>query len=371
MRSFAETTRSYETWMAERLDLKPGGMEPDRTHWQRFEAGLRRKHARMAENPAAFLRGSFYWWLERWQELPPVIRNAPRLLAVGNVHAENFGVWRDEEGRLAWGINDFDESHELPFTSDLLRLATSLTLATDEPIADELLKSYRKGLKAEGRIFLLESAHAWLRKLAIVPVETSEMWWKLFADATDTAAIDIEAAELLRQRLPRNAQLDKFVYREAGLGSLGRARYVALAEWQGGPLAREAMTLLPSAAHWFAGTYGDPAQAYRAVLRRAWRAHDPTLQLDRRWVIRRLSPEARKLELDEIRNFGRITRFVRAMGAELANVHLGTATSVAALRQYLRAMPRHWLGQATEEMAAAIRDDWRAFRHEVAAQERR
>ena len=24
---------------------------------------------------------------------------------------ENFGTWRDAEGRLIWGINDFDEAH--------------------------------------------------------------------------------------------------------------------------------------------------------------------------------------------------------------------------------------------------------------------
>jgi len=32
------------------------------------------------------------------------------VLAVGDLHVENFGTWRDAEGRLIWGVNDFDES---------------------------------------------------------------------------------------------------------------------------------------------------------------------------------------------------------------------------------------------------------------------
>ena len=31
-------------------------------------------------------------------------------LSVGDLHVENFGTWRDSEGRLIWGINDFDEA---------------------------------------------------------------------------------------------------------------------------------------------------------------------------------------------------------------------------------------------------------------------
>ena len=47
------------------------------------------------------------------------------VLAIGDLHLENFGTWRDAEGRLVWGINDFDEAWALPYTNDLIRLATS------------------------------------------------------------------------------------------------------------------------------------------------------------------------------------------------------------------------------------------------------
>ena len=58
-----------------------------------------------------------------------MLARAPRALAVGDLHVENFGTWRDVEGRLIWGINDFDEAWRLPYTNDLVRLATSALLA--------------------------------------------------------------------------------------------------------------------------------------------------------------------------------------------------------------------------------------------------
>jgi uncharacterized protein (DUF2252 family) len=35
----------------------------------------------------------------------------------------------DIEGRLCWGVDDFDESYPLPYTKDLVRLATSAKIA--------------------------------------------------------------------------------------------------------------------------------------------------------------------------------------------------------------------------------------------------
>ena len=47
------------------------------------------------------------------------------MLAVGDIHIENFGTWRDNDGRLIWGVNDFDEAAEMPYALDLVRLTTS------------------------------------------------------------------------------------------------------------------------------------------------------------------------------------------------------------------------------------------------------
>ena len=49
-----------------------------------------------------------------------------KLKGVGDLHVENFGTWRDVEGRLVWGVNDFDEAYALPYTNDLVRLVASV-----------------------------------------------------------------------------------------------------------------------------------------------------------------------------------------------------------------------------------------------------
>ena len=51
------------------------------------------------------------------------------VLSVGDLHLENFGTWRDADGRLVWGVNDFDEAAVMPYVLDLVRLVTSIQLA--------------------------------------------------------------------------------------------------------------------------------------------------------------------------------------------------------------------------------------------------
>jgi hypothetical protein len=40
---------------------------------------------------------------------------APRVLCVGDLHVGSFGTWRDAEGRLCWGVDDFDDAYPLIF----------------------------------------------------------------------------------------------------------------------------------------------------------------------------------------------------------------------------------------------------------------
>src|SRR5947207_681645 len=107
----AKSTERYEKWLGKHLTLLPHD--------------LRLKHERMASGAFPFLRGTFYRWMQLWPELCPEFRTAPCVLAVGDLHLANFGTWRDSEGRLIWGINDFDEASRLPYICDLVRLAAS------------------------------------------------------------------------------------------------------------------------------------------------------------------------------------------------------------------------------------------------------
>src|SRR5216684_7536791 len=140
-----QATQKYEGWLGERIPL--------------LQADLDRKHTLMREGPFPFLRATFYRWAQTWPQLCPTAARAPEILGIGDLHVENFGTWRDSEGRLIWGMNDLDEACRLPYTCDLVRLATSahLAIAADhlemistEKASKAILEGYRAGLRAGG-----------------------------------------------------------------------------------------------------------------------------------------------------------------------------------------------------------------------------
>src|SRR5207237_3831965 len=110
-----------------------------------------------------FLRATYYRWAQLWPKVCPDLAKGPQVLAVGDLHVENFGTWRDVEGRLIWGVNDFDETHPLAYANDLVRLAVSAHLAAEaghlplerKDICDLILKGYRDGLQHDGMQFVL------------------------------------------------------------------------------------------------------------------------------------------------------------------------------------------------------------------------
>src|SRR5260370_31655037 len=151
-----QATKAYEDWLEKQSPL--------------LEADVRVKHQRMAESPFPFLRASLYRWVQLWPEVCSELASAPSVLGVGDLHVENFGTWRDREGRLVWGVNDFDEAFALPYTNDLVRLALSAHLAIaanhlalqPADACEAILKGYAKGLKEAGRPFVLAERHDWL-----------------------------------------------------------------------------------------------------------------------------------------------------------------------------------------------------------------
>ena len=142
----------------------------------------------MAESPFPFLRATFYRWVQRWPEVCPELAAAPAVLGVGDLHVENFGTWRDAEGRLIWGINDFDEAWPMPYTNDLVRLATSALLAGREnhlaldpdDACDAILEGYGKTLEQGGCPLVLAERHPWLREMATGNLRDPEPFWAKF-----------------------------------------------------------------------------------------------------------------------------------------------------------------------------------------------
>src|SRR4051812_36256578 len=70
---------------------------------------VRLKLKRMAESPFAFFRGACPLFAAMWADHRPP-DPGPEILVCGDLHLENFGAYRDEEGEFLYDINDFDES---------------------------------------------------------------------------------------------------------------------------------------------------------------------------------------------------------------------------------------------------------------------
>ncbi len=291
---------------------------------------------------------------------------APRILCVGDIHIENFGTWRDAEGRLAWGVNDFDEAEILPYTNDLVRLCTSVVLAVSMPparVCVRVLKGYRRSLQVGGAPFILGGAdHEWLANLAEIRAKDASDFWngmESFKRVTPSRTVQ----PLLTRALPKPLSDLRFVHRPAGLGSLGRQRFAAIARWGGGFVAREVKTLTTSAAHWQSNEYKAATRIrYGEILEHAVRAHDPSLSVHKGWVLRRLAPDSRKIEIEELRRSADLNQFLEAMGWELGNIHLSTPKQRNAILHDMDRRKPRWLQAATARMAEMTLRDWKDWK---------
>ncbi|ARQ08395.1 hypothetical protein NXC12_CH00299 [Rhizobium etli] len=128
----------------------------------------------MRSSAFVFLRATYWRWCETILDICQDLAGAPEVLAIGDTHLENFGTWRDVEGRLVWGVNDFDDAAVMPYALDLVRLAASAILARGDSgpsvrmIGELILTGYRRGLENPLPV-ILERDYKWLRQALVLP----------------------------------------------------------------------------------------------------------------------------------------------------------------------------------------------------------
>jgi hypothetical protein len=357
-----KATRQFEHWLGQ--------------HTRIDQQDLRLKHTNMKADVFMFLRATFYRWAQLWPQVCPELAKAPQVLAVGDLHIENFGTWRDIEGRLIWGVNDFDEAWPMAYTIDLVRLAVSAHLAVEagrlplkrEDICTAMLQGYSESIREKGRPFVLGEKHQWLRRIAEGELrDPVHFWAKMDALPTLKTEAPVSAVDALEHLMPAPGIQFRLTHRIAGLGSLGHARYVALADWHGGHIAREAKALVPSSSCWVqslgAKKQEGPAEIlYQTIINRAVRCPDPFVKLRGRWIVRRLGPYCSRVELASLRGPDTELRLLHAMGWETANIHLGTPSARKAIMHHLNKQKGKWLHHAAEAMLQTVRADWDVWR---------
>ncbi|MDB6064817.1 MAG: hypothetical protein JWR26_1025 [Pedosphaera sp.] len=351
-----EATKSYETWLSAQTCL----IKPD----------LQLKHEGMRHDPFVFLRATYYRWAQVWPKVCKGLAADATVMGVGDLHVENFGTWRDVDGRLVWGINDFDECHPMPFTNDLVRLATSAYLAVGtnamaikpKSASTAILEGYRAGLACGGRPFVLVDKSTPLRVMARERLDAPEKFWeKLRSHPPVKGSVPAKAARAIRELLPDKSVSLKFLHRIAGMGSLGKQRFTGVGTWLGGLIAREAKALTPSAYCWAAGKKNKGVIHYDWLLRNAVRCPDPLVIVRGEWLIRRLSPDCFKIRLINLPERPDEKQLLYSMGWETANVHLGSAKA-ANLSTHLKGKRSGWLHEAAKAMSLETFRDFKEWR---------
>ena len=347
-----ESTAAYERWLRQETSV--------------IEDDLEAKHELMAASSFVFLRATFYRWAQLWLQ-NETEDSGPRVHSVGDIHIENFGSWRDLEGRLAWGVNDFDEAFALPYTFDLVRLATSVQLAVKHehihPKFREsvplLLRSYRESLLRGGAGFVLSEKNQALRELIKTQLKKPRPFWTDLLSESSVKNVPKEVQELVNLSLPIHAKVLKWIHRRAGAGSLGRPRFTAIVLLNHAYAAREAKAMVPSACSWL-----DPnaKPTNREIFHETpARSGDPFLRFRNNWVIRRLSPDCTKIDLREIVCKDDVRVWIPAMGWEIGNVHLISGKR----RQILKDLEKRkssWFQDKIEEMVSAVTADWKKWK---------
>lgn len=93
------------------------------------------KYCKMALSPFIFYRGTNHLF---WADLAGDSRldtfggSGTKTWLQGDLHAENYGSYHNDENEIAYGLNDFDEAIIADYQYDLWRMATSLVLIMEQ-----------------------------------------------------------------------------------------------------------------------------------------------------------------------------------------------------------------------------------------------
>src|SRR5262245_30857749 len=347
---------------------------------------MRAKIARMAEGPFPFFRGTFHLYARDVLSGAGGIRallapGVAEMDIVGDIHAENFGSFKAEDGRCHYDVNDFDETTTGRFDFDVCRLATSHFLAAREredplpravettlgaitayaaalsrwvgkskPAELDLTDKRPTGSPAIDRLLVASAAAK--RSVFIEKITEAKNGHRLLRRSAKAYTLPddqhAQAARLVddfRRRQPEQGQKDDFwrvedvCGRVSGIGSMGRLRYAVLLAGKDSGAAKnvllELKESLPSAYDVVRGRAGDEAARARCaervvtVQRQAQAASRRRLgfALDggQSFQVRQLGASAGRIETKAVRP-GDFQAVARVQGELLARVH---ARSVA------------------------------------------
>ncbi len=196
----------------------PGTVDPVAILKAQNETRMQRlvpiRMGRMLASPFGFLRGSAAVMAADLATQPTT---GVEVIACGDMHVSNFGLFASAERNLVFAINDFDEVHPGPWEWDVKRLAASAAVAarfaggTDadaEFAAFETVRRYVEWINNYSRMGILETWYSRIDEaeiLAICPPDLQKLTRKLLARARERG--HISTMERLTHRVEGETRL--------------------------------------------------------------------------------------------------------------------------------------------------------------------
>jgi hypothetical protein len=128
-------------------------------------------------------------------------------------------------------------------------------------------------------------------------------------------------------------------------------------------VVREAKASIPSAWTW---AHRKTAGKHRFfdLATGAFRAPDPFLRLEHGFIVRRLSADSRKIELEKDAGSDLKLELLRGMGADLAAIHAATPGATQLIKGDLKARRSGWLRDAVSAARDATKKDFELWRQQ-------
>jgi uncharacterized protein (DUF2252 family) len=223
-------------------------------HLNRQQTTLTLKYRLMASNEFTFYRATCHLFYEDLSAFSS-FANGPLVWCCGDLHLENFGSYRAENGLVYFDINDFDESALAPATWELARFLCSIGMAADlwkysSQEAEELMlisiKAYTKQI-LHGKAYAIERETSppliqeffkmaeKQREKELIRARVDRKKEKLLIIKNKTLPLESELYKSIKQEVSNFLKeqygffkVKDIAFRIAGTGSLGVKRYVIL-----------------------------------------------------------------------------------------------------------------------------------------------
>ena len=321
------------------------------------------KYRSMSESPFAFDRATDYLFVSNVQGSKQ-LQTKVKIPIAQDIHLENFGTYKTGEGKVAFGINDFDEAVVAPYTWDLARVGSSIRLAAKQnglsekegkELVEIFAKDYVDGLKKfqekTDKVSEPLTKSKTFGKHVEKTIKTSEEASQkdfvkeltkdgkfIFNDKirpiSPEVKKEIEAGiKAYAKGRPEGADFFKIkdsAFIIAGKGSLGRERYVVLLEGAGKGKKEQVVLELkeavqPNSINALGKQTGNQAQRVIDATKNFQPSSDPFLGVTRMngkdFFVREVSPSNNKVPIEKLNTFSEFKDYVESVALVVSKAH--------------------------------------------------